>query len=693
MKSQWQLKITLQQQMQQQGVRRLLVISGEADWCAEQAAAFSDGQPGDWLWVSDAPPLWVTEPLASSAAHTLLGQEKCHGVFDARRGLNVEALAAFAGTLQAGSWLLLLVPEWQQWPEHTDSDSLRWSEQPQPIATPHFIQRFQSLILQDASCTLYRQHQPCQLVALPYAADWSPPDGQPTDEQRQILQRLKQADSGIWVLTAPRGRGKSTLAGMLVADWPGKCWVTAPAKAAAERLTQQSADSVRFWSPDALLERLEQPLMEHVDWLLIDEAAAIPAPQLTRLIAAFPRVLLTTTIQGYEGTGRGFILKFCASLAEWHDLRLDAPIRWSASDPLEPFLNQLLLFNDSTLASIAIEQSLRLRSIQPAEWLDKPALLADFYALLTSAHYRTSPLDLRRLLDAPGLSFAAAMQGEVVSGAIWMVEEGGLSAALAHEVWAGRRRPRGNLVAQSLAAHGGQIEAAVMRSRRVSRVAVQPSARRQGIALALLVQQAELAAAQGLDFLSVSFGYTAQLSALWQRAGYRLIRMGSQREASSGCYAAMAALPISDAGRRMIEQAEQRLAHDWHWLKRIIAVDLALNSGEDQVLTKDDWRELAGFAFAHRAVESSYAALQRLLLTSGLPLTALRAHLQEKLSVMECVERLKLSGRKALLQRWRQEAAQALKALDISVYSEWQRKCAESAVISIERKMSWRVKM
>ena len=671
MTSPWQQKIALQQQMQRQGVRHLLVISGESDWCAEQAADFIDGQPGDWPWMSDIAPPWVADSLPFSAAHTLLGQQRLHGVFDARRGLNVEALAALAGTLQAGSWLLLLVPAWHEWAEQPDSDSLRWSEQPLPIATPNFIQRFQSLVLQGVACTLHRQHQPCRLTALPIAPDWTPPDGRPTPEQRQILQQLKAAESGVYVLTAPRGRGKSTLAGMLVADWPGECWVTAPAKSAADRLAQQSAGRVRFWSPDALLAQLEQHLPESVDWLLIDEAAAIPTPQLSRLIAAFPRVLLTTTVQGYEGTGRGFILKFCASLPQWQDLRLSAPIRWSPSDPLEPFLNQLLLFDDAAAEPLPSEQSLRLTAIQREAWLAEPRLLANFYGLLTSAHYRTSPLDLRRLMDAPGQSFAAAMADDRVVAALWLVEEGGLSPTLAHEVWAGRRRPRGNLVAQSLAAHGGQIDAAVLRSRRISRIAVQPGARRQGIARALLAQQAELASAEGLDFLSVSFGYTAELSALWQRAGYRLLRVGSQREASSGCYAAMAVLPLSEAGERMVEQAGQRLARDWPWLQQLIDLELNLSPEQDQRVNEDDWQELAGFAFAHRAVESSYAALQRLLLASELPLTALRAHLQQRLSVTKCVEELSLSGRKALLQRWRQEAAQALEWLDAARVETW----------------------
>jgi tRNA(Met) cytidine acetyltransferase len=49
----------------------------------------------------------------------------------------------------------------------------------------------------------------------------------------------------------------------------------------------------------------------------------------------------------------------------------------------------------------------------------------------------------------------------------------------------------------------------------------------------------------------VSFGYTDELWRFWQRCGFVLVRMGSHREASSGCYTAMALLPLSEAGHRL----------------------------------------------------------------------------------------------------------------------------------------------
>ncbi|WP_312838634.1 hypothetical protein, partial [Pantoea piersonii] len=45
----------LSRQMQQAGVRRLCVISGESDWSLARAAEWRAALPGDWLVVSDAP--------------------------------------------------------------------------------------------------------------------------------------------------------------------------------------------------------------------------------------------------------------------------------------------------------------------------------------------------------------------------------------------------------------------------------------------------------------------------------------------------------------------------------------------------------------------------------------------------------------------------------------------------------------
>lgn len=93
--------------MKEQGIRRLLVVSGEGDWVHHQAQQLRLKLAGDGIWVG---PEAAAEPCCPpSALKTLLGREFLHAFFDAREGFDVAAFAALAGALKAGSWLVLLI--------------------------------------------------------------------------------------------------------------------------------------------------------------------------------------------------------------------------------------------------------------------------------------------------------------------------------------------------------------------------------------------------------------------------------------------------------------------------------------------------------------------------------------------------------------------------------------------------------
>lgn len=98
---------TLTAQMKREGIRRLLVLSGEEGWCFDHALKLRDALPGDWLWISPQPD--AENHCSPSALQTLLGREFRHAVFDARHGFDAAAFAALSGTLKAGSWLVLLL--------------------------------------------------------------------------------------------------------------------------------------------------------------------------------------------------------------------------------------------------------------------------------------------------------------------------------------------------------------------------------------------------------------------------------------------------------------------------------------------------------------------------------------------------------------------------------------------------------
>ena len=639
------------------GIRRMIIMAGEKTWSSQQVQSLTRQLPGDWLWVGAAPEL----PLhcATSAMRTLLGREFLHAVFDAREGLDAEALAALAGTLKAGSWLVLLVPDWDNWPMQPDCDSSRWSEQPEAIPTPHFIAHLQHCISADSECVLWQQYQPLQIPAFSPRPQWHAANGAPFAEQAAILDKLLNMPAGVAVVTAPRGRGKSALAGMLLQRIPVKGLVTAPGKAATDVLAEHAGERFNFVAPDALL---ANPDAFQADWLIIDEAAALPAPQLRQLISHFPRALLTTTVQGYEGTGRGFVLKFCASLDALTRYTLSTPIRWAANDPLEKLIDAVLLFDEIDITT-APQGTISLQVIERDSELQPSQQLQQMYRLLSGAHYRTSPLDWRRMLDAPGQHFIAAISRGETIGATWLVEEGGLHEDLSRAVWAGFRRPRGNLVAQSLAAHGGSPLAATLKGLRVSRIAVHPLRQRQQSGQQMIAKVKDHAMFVA-DYLSVSFGFTNELWRFWESCGFRLVRVGSHREASSGCYTAMALLPLTEQGEALTGHEQQRLQRDIKWLQPWIDQSLPVIPDEKAALKSDDWLELAGFAFGHRPVEACLGSLNRLLLTSDLPLNALRGRVQQRLSVEFLCQQLRISGRKALLIAMRQEVQKALEKLD-----------------------------
>ncbi|HCP8280244.1 TPA: tRNA cytosine(34) acetyltransferase TmcA [Escherichia coli] len=645
---------TLTAQMKREGIRRLLVLSGEERWCFDHALKLRDTLPGDWLWISPQPD--AENHCSPSALQTLLGREFRHAVFDARQGFDAAAFAALSGTLKAGSWLVLLLPVWDEWENQPDADSLRWSDCPDPIATPHFVQHFKRVLTANNDAILWRQNQPFSLAHFTPRTDWHPATGAPQPEQQQLLQQLLTMPPGVAAVTAARGRGKSALAGQLISRIAGSAIVTAPAKAATDVLAQFAGEKFRFIAPDALLASDEQ-----ADWLVVDEAAAIPAPLLHQLVSRFPRTLLTTTVQGYEGTGRGFLLKFCARFPHLHRFELQQPIRWAQGCPLEKMVSEALVFDDENFTHTP-QGNIVISAFEQTLWRSEPETPLKVYQLLSGAHYRTSPLDLRRMMDAPGQHFLQAAGENEIAGALCLVDEGGLSQELSQAVWAGYRRPRGNLVAQSLAAHGSNPLAATLRGRRVSRIAVHPARQREGTGRQLIA--GALQYIHDLDYLSVSFGYTEELWRFWQRCGFVLVRMGNHREASSGCYTAMALLPMSDAGKQLAEREHYRLRRDAQALAQWNGEMLPVDPLNDAVLSDDDWLELAGFAFTHRPLLTSLGCLLRLLQTSELALPALRGRLQKNASDAQLCTTLKLSGRKLLLVRQREEAAQALFALD-----------------------------
>lgn len=654
------------------GERRLLVLSGSETWAMARAAELC---PEDSLWLGPAPAGHEARDPARILRY--LGREYPCLVYNAYGGLHPDAFGALLGTVAAGGLVLLLCPPLADWPSYPDPDLARYVALPEQAdgLESRFIRRFAALLQQDEQVWLWRQGQPAPaLSALPDTSWQRRRDrhGCLNREQRQALACMLHAARRRQplVLTADRGRGKSSLLGLAAArllDAGYRVLLTAPSPAAAARALEHSGQRLPFMAPDALLARRPE-----ADLLLVDEAAAIPSAMLLTLARRYC-CLFASTEHGYEGTGLGFQLKFQPALARlspgWRKYHLSEPARWSPRDPLEPLVFRLLALDADPVTPPAGGE-LRIHRLEPRQLIEDESLLRQLFGLLTLAHYQTRPSDLRQLLDAPGLELVLARLGGIPVAAALLVREGELDPALGQAIWEGRRRPRGHLLPQSLAFHGGFREACRLSYRRIMRIVVHPRCQQQGIGSRLLDW---LKRQGGADFLGTSFGASPELLRFWRRNGFQPVRIGLGVDAVSGLHAAMMLWPQSPAARALLPawlgQFGADLRHHRQGLLRALPdacwreLDLplpAVSPGQDEPRVRD-------FAFAHRDLPADQPALARFLRRTPLPATLpahqlalLEALLAPGANPAEVARRLGLKGQKDAIQQLRQVVQQLL---------------------------------
>lgn len=630
--------------------RKLWVLHGDATILFTKLINVVKQNHGDWITITTHTNLSkdLFRVIAPNKAKSLLGQEFQHAIFDATQAFNLDALAMLIGSLVKGSVLILLLPKdfahWQ------DQDSLRWNESPNPIAVPNFIAHLNQVLAEQHYATYHH----IAYLNEPFSN---------LQEQQNLLQQLLNSDKPIKVVIGKRGRGKSALAGQFSHYY--NCVVTAPNKHSLTSFFRFAKLATPFYAPDELIEAAIDPFP---DYLIIDEAAMIPLPILTKLLQlAVMRnrhILLTTTVEGYEGTGQGFLLKLLSNRS-CDFFYLDQPIRWNANDQLEQFSDRLMLNGIFTL-NIKKTTSNQFVNYSLIERHDINALKQIYY-LLKIAHYQTTLIDLRRLFDAQNLMVWQAKIGDQGVAAAITINEGNLTQALIEEIWKGSRRPKGNLVAQSLVAHAGVKLAAKLQSVRINRIAVIEEYRRQRIAHRLVQSIFDYAIMQNKDFVSVSFAFSDDNYRFWLACGFTVVHIASRKEASSGTYSLMAIKAISQSGHSLVTKLQYKLKRNSYWLKQIIDLpfDHIVTNDPDQRLTQDDLEELNGFCYYHRPYESTYAALCRLnrynysqQIPINLPI--LSELLSNKNSELQVIRNFQLTGKNALIHALKQELAEWL---------------------------------
>ncbi|TBU06459.1 helicase [Hamiltosporidium magnivora] len=275
-----------------------------------------------------------------------------------------------------------------------------------------------------------------------------------TKEQRNLLVELEKIYSDrnnktIISVTAARGRGKSALLGFSISDAIknhfGVINVVAPALENVKTLFlfvenglkelnfEKNKDyqiyftkinNKKFVSKISITKYFKQ-IIEYVDpriglklypdLVVVDEAAAIPMSFLKPFLECNV-VLMASTLNGYEGTGRSLSLKLFETLRKnskskdsyiFKEFILNESIRYSRNDPVERWLYDVLLLD---------AQPPKITFCPPPEncelaYVDRDILfsyhsaseifLNEIVSLFVASHYKNSPNDLQLLADGP----------------------------------------------------------------------------------------------------------------------------------------------------------------------------------------------------------------------------------------------------------------------------------------------------
>lgn len=192
--------------------------------------------------------------------------------------------------------------------------------------------------------------------------------------------------------------------------------------------------TIQYISPN------DHHVLGQAELVVIDEAAAIPLPIVKKLMGPY-LVFLSSTINGYEGTGRSLSLKLILQLRtqsntsargdtaiisrdqnsnnepqnmsrSLREVVLDEPIRYAPGDPVEKWLNKLLCLDVSlsknakfatkgtphpSQCNLFYVNRDTLFSYHPVS----EAFLQKMMALYVASHYKNSPNDLQLMSDAP----------------------------------------------------------------------------------------------------------------------------------------------------------------------------------------------------------------------------------------------------------------------------------------------------
>ncbi|WP_286269571.1 GNAT family N-acetyltransferase [Thalassotalea hakodatensis] len=552
--------------------RRLIIAEGDLSWQNQIAEIFYnyyDEHDGEvFLWGESQS--YLTGNIKNYRHQ--LGRENDVVIF-AEPDFHPDAFAALSGTIKAGGVLLWLKPS-------TCKTSLFMQRIIDHFTLDPDVVQLTPTMLPKVD-TVKKSALEKQSTALKH--------GCVTLEQQHAVDSILRVASGHrnrpLVLTADRGRGKSTALALASAHLllqttqpPTTIIICAPTINAITVFFQQLSlhcpqgtltkdkfifqqHVVRFIPIDVLLET--KPTCQ---LLLVDEAAAIPVHLLSTVAEHFKRIVFSSTQHGYEGAGRGFAIKFQRLLAnispQYRAIHIQQPIRWRENDPLETLIYATFLF-DCHHEPLLIKHNAsaqRFRFVNKNELIRDNALLTQIFAVLMNAHYKTTPSDLKLLLDNEAVRIVIGYQTEncSVNAVALIVEEGNASNDDVASVINHEKQLTNQFIPQYLLRHLSVENAFKYRYWRINRIAVPEGMQQLGVGSKLLSFVATEAKQLSVDFVSTSFSANQAIVSFWQKNGFTIVNLGLSKVQASGEHAALMLKALNDEAKQIeLALAEQ----------------------------------------------------------------------------------------------------------------------------------------
>ncbi|KRY41141.1 N-acetyltransferase 10 [Trichinella spiralis] len=216
--------------------------------------------------------------------------------------------------------------------------------------------------------------------------------------------------------------------------------------------------------------------------VIIDEAAAIPLLHVKQLLGPY-LVFISSTVNGYEGTGRSLSLKLLQELRE-QSSKLTAVSKSSSNISAENFKFQTV--GGRTLSELTLSESIRYKPGDDVElWLNQ------LLCLDVTTIPKNSPNDLQMMSDAPAHHLFVLL-GPFVQNSnnipeilcvVQVCLEGDLSKASVHTSLTSGKRPSGDLIPWTLVQQFQDEDFPSLCGARIVRIATHPDYQRMGYGL------------------------------------------------------------------------------------------------------------------------------------------------------------------------------------------------------------------